>query len=104
MVENVIRALLASPAWRDVAPCDINRGQCEDFQQEAIALLGPDGCAEEVCDGSYPEIGASASRNPPFGLPGHFWILHAGRHYDAEAPEGVDRWEDLPIYRRTRPL
>jgi hypothetical protein len=101
MVETVIRKLLASEAWRGTAPRDINRGRCEDFQQETLALLGPNSHAREVCDASFPEIGEAVSRTPPFGLPGHFWILHDGRHYDAEAPEGVDRWQDLPIYRRT---
>lgn len=30
----------------------------------------------------------------------HFWLLLNGRHYDAEAPNGVDDLFDLPIVRR----
>jgi hypothetical protein len=102
MIESVIRSLLASPAWSEQRPHDINNGSCEDFQQEALSLLVGSG-AEEVCDATFPEIGASPSHTPPFALPGHFWIFHEGRHYDAEAPAGVDRWQDLPIYARTLP-
>ncbi len=102
MIESVIRCLLASPTWSEQRPYDINNGGCEDFQQEALSRLRGTG-AEEVCDATFPEIGASCSRTPPFGLPGHFWILHEGRHYDAEAPAGVERWQDLPIYARTLP-
>lgn len=101
MVEDVIRELLASDPWRDVAPFAINNGGCEDFQQEALAILGPSSGAVEVCDASFPEIGGMVSRTPPYGLPGHYWILCNGRHYDAESPAGVDRWQDLPIYQRT---
>ena len=35
-------------------------------------------------------------------LPGHFWIEVEGRCYDAEAPEGVEDWKDLPIFQRAR--
>lgn len=38
----------------------------------------------------------------PFDDVGHYWIEFEGRHYDAEAPDGVERMEDLPIFRRAR--
>lgn len=108
MIETVLRGLLASPEWREQSPRDINNGACEDFQQHALEVLGSDCGAEEVCDGSFPEIGEMCSRfarpaGGMFALPGHFWILHNGRHYDAEAPAGVERWQDLPIYARALP-
>jgi len=42
---------------------------------------------------------------PPMNIkkwhPGeHEWIVYKGRHYDAEAPNGVDKWYDLPIIQR----
>jgi len=30
----------------------------------------------------------------------HRWLVLAGRHYDAECPEGVDHWHQLPLFRR----
>jgi hypothetical protein len=30
----------------------------------------------------------------------HTFIEHQGRYYDAEAPDGVDDWHDLPIFAR----
>lgn len=102
-VTFAVRAVLGSSEWRDMDPRVINNGGCEDFQQEVLALLGPTSGALEVCDASFPEIGGMVSRTPPYGLPGHYWILCDGRHYDAETPDGVDRWEDLPIFARCLP-
>ena len=31
---------------------------------------------------------------------GHRWLILDGRHYDADCPDGVDRWQDLPVFRR----
>jgi len=28
----------------------------------------------------------------------HFWIHYQGKHYDAEAPTGVNEWRRLPIF------
>jgi hypothetical protein len=30
----------------------------------------------------------------------HQWIIYKGKHYDAETPNGVDRWFQLPIFKR----
>nr|WP_305910549.1 hypothetical protein [Methylomarinum sp. Ch1-1]MDP4523309.1 hypothetical protein [Methylomarinum sp. Ch1-1] len=30
----------------------------------------------------------------------HVWIVHNKRHYDAECPEGVDNFFDLPLFSR----
>lgn len=32
--------------------------------------------------------------------PEHVWLVHEGRHYDSETPEGVDDWRDLPFFQR----
>ena len=88
MIERVIRRLLASPAWRSISPIDINQGDCEDFQQDVREAI-PE--AQERTTEMYARA---------VGMPGHCWIFHAGRHFDAEAPQGVDRWQRLPIFRR----
>lgn len=30
----------------------------------------------------------------------HVWIYYNGKHYDAETPNGVSNWTELPIFRR----
>lgn len=30
----------------------------------------------------------------------HTWIYFNGKHYDAEAPSGVDKWYDLPLNKK----
>lgn len=34
----------------------------------------------------------------------HAWIKYNGVHYDAEAPDGVDDWQELPIFLRISPF
>ena len=31
----------------------------------------------------------------------HTWIYFNGKHYDAEAPNGVDKWYDLPLNKKS---
>ena len=89
-IETLIRRLLAAPEWREQYPRDINNGSCEDFQQEVTTAF-PE--AHERVTENYP----SAAR-----MPGHCWVFFRGRHYDAETPRGVDRWQRLPIFRRVQ--
>jgi hypothetical protein len=35
-------------------------------------------------------------------LPGHAWVFFHGRHFDAECPQGVRNWRNLPVFRRAR--
>jgi hypothetical protein len=30
----------------------------------------------------------------------HIWIFYNGKHYDAEAPAGVEKWYDLPLNKK----
>ena len=84
-VTAIISDLLSSS---ECSVTEINRGQCEDFMIDLMQRL-PDDAIE---------------RTVPFdsGLPGHYWVEYRGRHYDAVAPEGVEDWKDLPIFRRSR--
>ncbi len=93
-ITDAIRRLLTSDAiWSTMDPFTINNGDCEDFQQDAIRVAGLDGAVTERCTENLPEPLAGR-------LPGHCWIFHDGRHYDAECPDGVARPEDLPIFAR----
>lgn len=91
-IEAAIRTLLATE-WADTTPREINSGRCEEFAEDAAGFSG-----------LSPEIAVTRDEMTPpgrrFHLPGHVWIIHAGRHYDAEAPAGVERWQELPIFAR----
>lgn len=68
----------------------INNGYCGWVSDEIIGFLN----AFEDDETSYRQL------ESPRGYPGHFWIEYKGRHYDAEAPDGVELWTDLPIFKR----
>lgn len=102
---------------------EINRGLCEEFAAEiqdikpevdilAVEelMIGHDGdpSGSEVFD--WGSLSRHWRISPPEGLTqedidamtigGHFWITHQGRHYDAECPDGVASFFDLPYFRR----
>jgi hypothetical protein len=85
-----------------VTPEEINNGLCEDFADSVMAEMG------------YPIRKQTNTRfvqadpfdqpdefgNKDVAWPGHFWIVWDGKHYDAECPDGVDCWHDLPLFAR----
>ena len=89
--------LLLSDEYANLSPREVNSGQCEEFQQSVIMLVGRDQ-AHEMCTESLYSGGCTDPRI--VGLPGHCWIYSGGLHFDAEAPNGVDHWTDLPIFKR----
>ncbi len=74
--------------WSNIKPYDINDGLCEDF---ALAVVEKCKGAIDVCTENYVDFGM---------LPGHVWIIYRMKHYDAECPEGVNNWRELPIFKR----
>lgn len=85
---RIARLLREIPAREGMRPYDLNNGRCEDV-------------AEEV-NGAVPDAEALYTEDF-FGedtdLPGHVWIQYKGRHYDVEAPDGVEDPRDLPIFK-----
>lgn len=71
----------------NLSPEQINNGYCADFFSVIFERLG---CPKEIIAGNDYE---------PEGF-GHTWIIFENRHYDAECPEGVDDWKNLPIWAR----
>lgn len=72
----------------------INNGGCGEFSDwlmEELGKLGELGAAP--VDGN--EIGVLKH-----GAGEHAWTYWKGRHYDAETPEGVEDWRDLPFFKR----
>lgn len=106
----------------------INNGLCENFAMEVVERLGGETgglflvCGENFMIGedgdefendlwawellhthwgiSSPE-GMSCSEMDKLDIGGHVWITDGKRHYDAECPEGVDSFFDLPLFRRS---
>lgn len=78
---------LLNKAWGK-SPYDINNGDCDSFADALYAAAEQMGLYVEWFD-SYDEV----------GLPVHYWVCIEGKHYDAEAPEGVDEWRELPIFK-----
>jgi hypothetical protein len=83
---EVVRRLVAAYG---VHPYSINSGNCDYFAEDllfAAKQLGNTGKLVTTPDDE--------------GLPGHCWALVSGRHFDAEAPEGVGNWRELPIFKK----
>lgn len=82
-VQNVLRQYSESPI-------EINRGLCDHFSEALIKEFNRVGIEARQC--VTPE---------DVELPGHYWVETAeGRCYDAETPEGVFFWYELPIFTR----
>jgi len=100
-ISDAIRLLLTThPLWARRDPrTEINRGGCEGFMLAVCKLVSG---AEERTTG--PFMGPNGEEiDGPFDHVAHYWIFCNGRHYDAEAPGGVDQMEKLPIFARAAP-
>ena len=70
-------------------PHQINRGMCGKFADQIAAR-----CNEVEKAGTYMEKYGDDS------FPDHMWVTDGNKHYDAEAPEGVEDWRDLPFFKK----
>lgn len=93
----------------------INAGQCENFSEELVKAF-PGSCTLGVenfqtPDGKFdwsllkkwgiaPPAGKTEAEVDDLDLGGHLWLTLDNRHYDAECPEGVDSFFDLPFFQR----
>lgn len=73
-----IEALLASGRWKNSTPEIINEVACDMFAEELA----------EAWPGAVVRWGS-----------GQAWVEFNGRHYDAETPDGVEDWRDLPHFK-----
>lgn len=103
----------------------VNDGRCEDLAQDVLERLGvnegPQICMFEISgitdeDGDFDRKLLSrrkfAAMLPPPGLHwedmddlgicgvAHIWLWSGDRHYDCDAPDGVENPFDLPLMRR----
>lgn len=102
----------------------INNGLCEEFALEVLAEVG-DAAYTDVCNEVYQcGLDGSPQKNekwdwkllealgirPPSEFPlevldqlpfgSHVWITDGQKHYDAECPEGVSSFFELPLFKR----
>lgn len=86
-IKHVINEFIEEPFDpRIFSATDINNGFCEEFA-EIVA---------KRCGGVIRKRGF----DNPTQYPSHAWVEYEGEHYDAEAPEGVNSPEELPIFKR----
>jgi hypothetical protein len=97
---------------------DINNGYCIEFSEHLQDLFDEDyggKCDDlEILHSDYffdednhtwDMDSLSKYGTPPNyinykELPHHQWAIFNGKHYDAESPNGVNVWFELPIFRR----
>lgn len=73
-------------------PYEINNGDCDRF-------------ADAVCSkvkGTEVRITEFEDEFEGYHWVGHFWVEYKGKHYDAECPDGVDNFLDLPIFQKAK--
>lgn len=74
-------------------PQQINSGYCADFATVVWERLkGPEWLLTLGTPGSAERSGAGW----------HVWLFTDGLHFDAECPQGVADWSQLPIFQRNR--
>jgi hypothetical protein len=71
-------------------PYQINDGECDDFADKLQEQIGGVFLQTAPWDGNFVSS----------QLPGHAWVYWGGRHYDAETPNGVADWKQLPIFKK----
>lgn len=105
-------------------PSEINNGYChafaetimdEVFQQEDVVVyphetrifsdadfldIFEEGADEMADPKDYGSIAPDDFILEEHQLPCHYWLYHDGLHYDAECPNGVANFFDLPIMKR----
>jgi hypothetical protein len=72
----------------NISPYEINNGNCEEFAYQIVEKI-PEACLNYGDDTDDLFFG-------------HVWIEYQEKYYDAECPKGVNKLEDLPIFKKRR--
>lgn len=94
-LSTVLRSLVK--LWKqdfNLSPEDINGGFCESFAGEAKLIMP----VIKVCWDYEIDQDGRDENHPDFFCWCHCLIVHEGRFYDAERPDGVDKWSELPAF------
>lgn len=113
LIGLIIKYLIKKYEKNGIPEKYINSGSCPEFAEDLCSYLEDEGIESEVLsDGMFydpfedeqPEIMCDPNEYgslPPkdfdkIGLPSHYWVYCDGKHYDSEAPNGVENFFDLP--------
>ena len=95
-----------------ITPDDINRilkrtGEEQDLTEPTWEEFTPEICNDGFCDifaekfrEEYPGAEMWSTYWSSGMTMGHVWIKYKGKYYDAEAPNGVDDWRELPYIQK----
>jgi hypothetical protein len=91
-VTEIVLDVLRNWEWNH-SPREINQGMCGEFAhrvQQSFDKACMTGCEIDGHDVLHDKWG------------NHQWVYDpvTDKHYDAECPEGVDDWKQLPFYNR----
>lgn len=90
-LSRTIRRLLRTK-YADFAPYEVNDGLCERFAHDVL---------DAHPSASECSTGLVFRRSVNYQYPVHVWVYEDGQHYDAEAPDGVETFAELPFWKRT---
>lgn len=94
--------------WRNargdvMPPWTINAGDCEPFAERIVRILQAHGDWDAlVVDCEFFDVVFGGPEGKRIRGDYHAWVFFRGKHYDAEAPEGVTDWELLPFFQRAK--
>lgn len=79
---------LVEPTWKEFTPEVCNDGFCDLFAAEFVKRFpgAKTYSTEESLDKTF----------------GHVWVKYKGKYYDAEIPNGVSNWKDLPYMKKLK--
>ena len=124
-VRRAIEKMLASKEWFDCTPYEINNGLCDPFGEDVANACPVDEHGNKVFTVEmnnfkiesdtqdrldwallaehWPDVrppqGLSADQVNQAGLDGHVWITNGRLHWDAQCPQGVENFLELPLWR-----
>jgi len=90
-IEEIIEStkeLFKSKGWGR-NPQEINEIGCSWFAMTIASEIGAEAILQESSEVDGDDL-----------LTSHMWIIYKNKCYDAETPEGVDDYLDLPIFKR----
>lgn len=95
-----------------ITPQDINRILKRTGDEQDLTVPDWEEFTPEVCNNGFCDVFAEKFReeypgaelwSTDWGLGytfGHVWVRYKGKFYDAETPNGVDDWRDIPFIQR----
>jgi hypothetical protein len=84
------KELFKSKGWGR-NPQEINEIGCSWFAMTIASDIGAEATLQESSEVDGDDI-----------LPPHMWVIYKNKCYDAETPDGVDDFLDLPIFKRMK--